>query len=121
MNTQNNDNIEKTQEDMESANNPENERKLMIEQLRKTNKKTLKFMKLPPPRTKNDDYVMQNKKDLIIKAVSQQSVNKTSDSLEDLKIEKVIAHYTDNLTTEKEQTVLASILKKKRTAAANAK
>lgn len=31
MNTQNNENIEKTQEDMEQANNPENERKMMIE------------------------------------------------------------------------------------------
>ena len=52
-------------------------------------------MKLPPPRTKMDEYVMQNKKDLIIKVVSQSNVNKTGDSLEDLKIEKIVAHYAE--------------------------
>ena len=60
--------MDKAAEEVE-ASNPENERKLMIQKLKKSTKKTLKFMKLPPPRQRNDQYVLQNRNDLIVKAM----------------------------------------------------
>ena len=45
--------MDKAAEEVE-ASNPENDRKLMIQQLKKSTKKTLKFMKLPPLRQRND-------------------------------------------------------------------
>lgn len=93
MNTQNNDTSDKSNEESTAnQNNPENERKMMIEQLKKSTKKTLKFVKLPPSRQKNDAYVLQNKNDLIIKAVAAQMKTQI-DLSSDSKIEKINLHY----------------------------
>lgn len=83
--------MEKAAEEADLS-NPENERKLMIQQLRKTTKKTLRFLKLPPPRQRTDQYVLQNRGDLIVKAIASQDKYKL-EAGPDQKIERVTIHH----------------------------
>ena len=78
----------------------------MIEQLRKSTKKKLKYVKLPPPRQHDAEYILQNKNDLIIKALLNQT---DSLSNEESNIARVRAHHVGNAAPQK----MASILKKK--------
>lgn len=94
--------------------NPENERKLMIQQLRKSTKKTLRFLKLPPPRQRNDYYVLQNRSDLIVKAIASEAKH-NPDATSDQKIERVNIHHRIAKQEDCESSSHVSILKKKLT------